>query len=370
MIPTFLCLFFAGTEIQASSLLRSGSPLPDPSPLSRDKIRSTPAERSLPASRPLTEIPQQALGGQVSVQKPGEPLNEDSPPFMGPVTGPGQDADSPDAPMPEPFGRKHPPRLSLEGAERPEVIALMEDYLAGNRISWFSRVYQQSFLFRSHIMSMIQKYHLPPEIFFIPYIESEYTVSARSTSNALGMWQFMENSMSPWLTRNSYKDERLSFFAATEAGILKLMDNYRVLGDWLLAAAAYNAGLGALSRALQLAGPGADYWTLVEKKLIPEQTMRYVPKLLAAAAAVAQLGRRGQPPSWDMGIEWTQVMVPAGTGLAEIAKASGYSVEILSLTNRNLLDASTPPNERFYPVTVPQDAADRILRSILSGFQN
>ena len=56
-------------------------------------------------------------------------------------------------------------------------------------------------------------------------------------------------------------------------------------GDWLLAVAAYNCGEGCVGRAVkrnQSLGLPADYWNLQ----LPNETMNYVPRLLALAQLV------------------------------------------------------------------------------------
>ena len=56
-------------------------------------------------------------------------------------------------------------------------------------------------------------------------------------------------------------------------------------GDWLLALAAYNAGEGRVSRAIernQKLGLPTDYWNLS----LPQETQNYVPKLLALSQVI------------------------------------------------------------------------------------
>lgn len=262
-------------------------------------------------------------------------------------------------PLPDPAGRSHPPRLALTGADEPEVAAVLAEYTNPSRMAWFAAVYARAAYFRTHIMDVLEDTGLPPEFFFIAFIESEFVVGAESSSGARGIWQFVENSMAPWMTKNDYKDERFSFYLATLAAAEKLADNYRVLGDWLLAAAAYNAGLGAVSRAVQRTGI-RDYWELARAGEIPEETRRYIPKLIASASVAAQLGRLGWIAEWQPPVEWTQVMVPAGTTLEEAALVTGLSTQILQLGNYHLLTGAAPANERFYPLTVPAAYAPRL----------
>ncbi|MFP3335324.1 transglycosylase SLT domain-containing protein, partial [Pseudomonas sp. SIMBA_064] len=57
-------------------------------------------------------------------------------------------------------------------------------------------------------------------------------------------------------------------------------------GDWLLALAAYNAGEGTVSRAIERnekLGLPTDYWNLP----LPQETRDYVPKLLALSQVVS-----------------------------------------------------------------------------------
>ena len=56
-------------------------------------------------------------------------------------------------------------------------------------------------------------------------------------------------------------------------------------GDWMLALAAYNAGEGTVSRAIERnekLGLPTDYWNLP----LPQETQDYVPKLLALSQIV------------------------------------------------------------------------------------
>ena len=266
-------------------------------------------------------------------------------------------------PLEDPWSRNHPLVLSMSGFNEPEVLAVIEEYLRPARLRGLFQVYEYSFLYRDHIMRILSDRGLPPELFFIPFIESEFLVTARSRSNALGLWQFVDNSVAPWMSFNQYKDERFSFYLSTLAGIAKLQDNYRVLGDWLLAAAAYNGGLGMMTRAIARTGM-RDFWSLARANELPEETQRYVPKLLASAVVMQQLGRLGQVPGWHRSLSWSQIMIPGDTSLIELAERSGVNTTILIYLNSHLLEQRTPPNERFYPITVPAIWEQRIRQGL------
>lgn len=135
-------------------------------------------------------------------------------------------------------------------------------------------------LYRLHVREELKKRDMPAILEYLPVVESEYKATAKSRSGARGLWQFMENSMSPFMKKNEWFDERLDPWKSTDAALKKLQDNYRVLKDWPLAIGAYNCGLGAMSRAVKKAKV-KTFWYLAEHKLIPEETINYVPKLLA-----------------------------------------------------------------------------------------
>jgi membrane-bound lytic murein transglycosylase D len=266
-------------------------------------------------------------------------------------------------PLEDPWSRNHPLVVSMSGFNEPEVLALVEEYLRPARLRGLFLVYEYSFFYRDHIMRILSDRGLPPELFFIPFIESEFLVTARSRSNALGLWQFVDNSVAPWMSFNQYKDERFSFYLSTLAGIAKLQDNYRVLGDWLLAAAAYNGGLGMMSRAITRTGM-RDFWSLARANELPEETQRYVPKLLASAVVIQQLGRMGHIPGWHKSLSWSQIMIPGNTSLIELAERSQVNSRVLLYLNSHLLEQRTPPNERFYPITVPAIWEHRIRQGL------
>jgi len=79
------------------------------------------------------------------------------------------------------------------------------------------------------------------------------------------------------LHQSNHYDARLDIAASTEAAIRYLSFlKQHFNGDWLLALAAYNCGLGVVDNAIShniAAGLDTDYWSL----RLPEETQEYVP---------------------------------------------------------------------------------------------
>src|SRR5690606_19397429 len=87
-----------------------------------------------------------------------------------------------------------------------------------------------------------------------------YSNTAVSRSRAVGMWQFMRATAKDYGLRvDQWVDDRRDPLKATDAAARYLADlTRRFNGSYYLAAAAYNAGGGRVSRGLRKLGAGAD----------------------------------------------------------------------------------------------------------------
>ena len=174
------------------------------------------------------------------------------------------------------------PGITEEDIFRPEVEKFRNLYLS-EKWSALLRAYLESAMeYRLYVRKALADNSLPSYLEYLPVVESNYKTNAKSKSGAIGMWQFMENSVWPFLTLNDFVDERLDPWKSTDAALKKLQDNYKTFGDWYLAIAAYNCGAGAMTRILKKAEK-KDFWYLLDNKLLPSQTADYVPKLIAIA---------------------------------------------------------------------------------------
>jgi membrane-bound lytic murein transglycosylase D len=189
---------------------------------------------------------------------------------------------------------------------------------------------------------------LPPELLYLPVIESGFVPTARSKSGAVGLWQFMRNSIAPFdIKINDWADERMDFWKSTEGALRKLEDNYRALGDWPLALAAYNAGLGGIQRAVRQAGR-SDYWYLAEKKFIKTETIHYVPKFLAVAYILSNPRLFGLDLDWSRDPRWERIPVGKQVDLEMLAAEAGLDGAALKEGNRELFYGITPPDKDYH----------------------
>ncbi len=230
----------------------------------------------------------------------------------------------------------------------------MKAYTAPSGLDWLRVVLRRAEPFRNYIASRIQHYHMPPELLYLPIVESTYSPYAVSYSGAAGLWQFMTNSVYPYgLHINEWIDERYDFWKSTDASLEKLKYNYEQLGDWLLALAAYNVGLNYVQRAVDRTGIH-DVWELGEKGYLPYETMVYIPKFLAIAAVCSYAGRYGLPTSWETGPHWTRVKLDQAVDLRILARQTGVNESLLLEGNAELRYHITPPGNSNYYLKVPQ----------------
>lgn len=132
------------------------------------------------------------------------------------------------------------------------------------------------------VKETFKKHNLPEELFYVGLIESGYNERISSHANAVGPWQFIKGTATRYGLRvDRHIDERFNIVKATEASAQYFKDLYNIFGSWELALCAYNAGEYRIINAIRR-GNSRDYRVLVKKKLLPKETIYYVPKVMAA----------------------------------------------------------------------------------------
>ncbi len=240
-------------------------------------------------------------------------------------------------------------------------------YLSAGGMKWLEAVQERARPYASYILERIQYYGLPEELFFLPFIESEFSAKAVSRSGAVGLWQFMRNSVGGYDMRiDDWVDERKDFMKATDGALKKLRWNYEHFGDWLLALAAYNCGVGALDKAIKKGDGSRDYWELREKGALPRETVSYIPKFLAVVSVAMHAGRNGLSQNWLESVRWERVALDRPVDLGMLAEASGIPLETLRQGNPELKYNVTPPDGR-YAVKVPEAGAQAVRAALASS---
>jgi membrane-bound lytic murein transglycosylase D len=261
-----------------------------------------------------------------------------------------------------------PSILDTEALGQALTQRYIREYSAPGGIAWLNAVIRRGSIYIPFIREEITKRGLPAELVFLPVIESGFQPAARSKSGAVGLWQFMLNSIGPFNMKvDDMVDERRDFQKSTRSALQKLEENFRSLGDWPLALAAYNAGLGGVSRTVGRTGI-RDYWELCEKKELRNETIHYVPKFLAVAWILSQPRRFGID-CWQERTEWANLAVGRSLALDLLAAEAGIDGELLLRGNRELSYGITPQDPAYelkVPAAVLPLVAEALNRSDLS----
>ncbi len=244
-------------------------------------------------------------------------------------------------------GKKDTPP-QLEGLQIPVTLnGPVREYIAffqgrGRRIyaQWLSRMGR----YRELMQTILERNHVPTELLYICMIESGFTTGALSHAGAVGLWQFMKRTGTEFgLRHDNWVDGRNDPEAATEAAAKLFADLYGRFGSWPLAMAAYNAGVGRVSRAITQYNTN-DYWRLSAMGAITNEATHYVPKAMAAMIIGQDPERFGfgdvQP---EAPIAFVKVQVPQSTRLDLLSKRLGLDANALAELNPEIRRGVTPP---------------------------
>jgi membrane-bound lytic murein transglycosylase D len=158
----------------------------------------------------------------------------------------------------------------------------------------------------------------------------------------------------PWV------DERRDPFKATDAAVNFLSDLVQRLGSVYLAAAAYNAGEGRITRGVRRLPGESDsltdetFFQLADRRYLRRETRDYVPKLIAAALVAKQPARYGFTDIPRLApLVFDEIRVPDATGLDVLAELADTTTAALLELNPQFVRGVTPPG-REVTVRVPR----------------
>jgi membrane-bound lytic murein transglycosylase D len=213
--------------------------------------------------------------------------------------------------------------------------------------TWLNRMQR----YEPMIRERLAREGLPGDLVYLALIESGFSNTATSRAKAVGMWQFMKGTAKHYHLRvDSWVDERRDPFKATDAAARHLNDLNERFGSLYLAAAAYNAGGGRVSRGLRKLRPDpeetnadAAFFRLYDTRLLRRETKDYVPKLIAAALIAKEPARYGFTVTPAEPLVYDSIVVPTMTGLDVIARLADTTVAAIRELNPQFLRLATPP---------------------------
>jgi membrane-bound lytic murein transglycosylase D len=245
-----------------------------------------------------------------------------------------------------------PASMGLPASDHPRIAKAVAYYLGPGR-AWVEAALERVKPYRDFIRRRLAEEGMPPELYWLAAVESGFNAGATSRVGAAGMWQFMRNSVGGYgMQINAYVDERRDWWKSTDGALKKLKDNYRRLGDWYLALAAYNAGLGRIEAILKRAKGERDYWKLLDRGVLPKETAGYVPQVLALAEISARWVETGYPVDWEPSPDWDRVKIDRMVDLRLLGQAAGVPIDELRAANKELVYHLTPVLRDGYDLKV------------------
>ena len=219
------------------------------------------------------------------------------------------------------------------------------DYFTKKNRDRFQRFINNGEEYRHHIEKVFQEYGLPKELYFVGLIESGYYLGAKSHASAVGPWQFIRATGRRYGMKINHEiDERQDLFKATTAAAQYFKDLHNIFSSWELALAAYNAGENGMIRRIMKHGT-RDFYKLSSNKLIPSETINYVPKVLAAMHIVNHAKEYGFqiPVKKHRLFDLTELTpVKKNIPLRTIADRLNVDLKLIKKLNPELRRSSTP----------------------------
>ena len=221
---------------------------------------------------------------------------------------------------------------------------------------WLTRFYP----YRPLIEQIFVEFGLPKELVYLSLVESGFNPRAYSRAHASGPWQFIRSTGRMYgLTVNWYVDERRDPIKSTVAAARHLRDLYDLFGSWPLALAAYNAGAGKVSRAIDRTKT-RDFWTIARTRYIRRETKQYVPRFMAAMIIATRPSLFGFHANFQPVHRYEEIPMDRSVHLRSVAKTSGIAFEELRRLNPELRRSVIPPDRNGHALKVPVGTSGRV----------
>ena len=225
----------------------------------------------------------------------------------------------------------------------------------------FKRWLERSTRYAPYIKKELENHNLPKDIFYVAMIESGFASNARSRAGAVGLWQFIASTGRDYGLRiNGWVDERRNFTKATRAAIAYKKSLFKKFGSWHLVSASYNMGENRLQRLVKKYRTN-NFWELAEMGILPDETMNYVPKIIAATLIAKSPALYGfKNLNYQVPYKFEETFVPGGMDLGNLASYLGVKEHYLRALNPDLLRGFVPREVKGYKIKVPVGSSIRV----------
>jgi membrane-bound lytic murein transglycosylase D len=237
-------------------------------------------------------------------------------------------------------------------------------YFQGRGAKWYRVWLERSGRYIPMFRKILRDHGLPEDLVYLAMIESGFNPRAYSRARAVGYWQFIRSTGRLYgLKQDFWRDERRDPEKSALAAARHLKDLYDHFQDWKLAAAAYNAGQGKVSRAIRRYKT-EDFWELTKGRYLKRETKNYVPKLIAAALIAKEPEKYGfRNVEYQKPLEYEKVILRKPVNLETLAKRAKFPIAQVMRLNPELNHRVTPPDEKAYELRVPTGSSQVFLEA-------
>ncbi|TRX64595.1 lytic transglycosylase domain-containing protein [Carboxylicivirga sp. M1479] len=245
-----------------------------------------------------------------------------------------------------------------------KVQAYIDVYTIKRR-EHLSNIIGQSEFYFPLFEEYLAKYDLPMELKYLAIVESALDPKAKSTSGAMGLWQFLYHASRMFdLKVDNYVDERCDPVKSTEAACRYLKYLHRNLNDWQLALAAYNGGIGVVQKAIERSGGKTNFWEL--QPYLPKAVQSYVPAFIAVNYVMNNYEKHDveKKPAILNFNEVDTVFIHKSLSFDQIAKASKTPIEVVEWLNPSYTKSFIPVNDQAVCVFLPKKGMLHFVRAV------
>jgi membrane-bound lytic murein transglycosylase D len=209
------------------------------------------------------------------------------------------------------------------------------------------------------IEPILKANNVPDDFKYLCLVESGLE-NVISPKGATGFWQFLEETGKSYgLEINDMVDERYHVEKSTAAACKYFKEAYKRYGNWTLAAASYNMGMGGIDKQIDRQKQNSYY-----NLLLNQETARYVFRIVAAKEIISNASNYGfyfrkkdlYPP-----YETYTVKVDSSiTNFADFASKYETNYKIVKLLNPWLRDSMLDnKTNKMYTIKLPKKGFDQ-----------
>ena len=244
----------------------------------------------------------------------------------------------------------------------PQVQAYIDVYTIKRR-DHLANIIGRSELYFPLFEEYLARYNLPLELKYLAIVESALDPRAKSSSGAMGLWQFLYHASRMFdLKVDTYVDERCDPVKSTDAACRYLAYLYHNLNDWQLALAAYNGGLGVVQKAIERSGGKRNFWEL--QPYLPAPVRSYVPAFIAATYSMNNYQKHEIQPK-EPRLKFDQVdtvYIHKSLTFQQVESASGVCMDVMRWLNPSFVKDFIPVYDEPVRLFIPKENVTRFIQ--------